>query len=194
MHELPHRVRVRLSTQLADVPPSLVAALRRSRLVVSFRISWDCRSVVVEHVASTAAIVRLLQAGVCPDAASPADEPVTLAPAREAEHRRHAERQQFWCSAIGLALVFVPGPPKPALVLARMALGIALDLVQKRAERFAPRPPAAKCLDLLAWGASILRAEHRLHELISSLLRKRLEGALVPRVQLGFGAAVVAPH
>ena len=192
VHELPNRVRIRLVSHRSDASlAALVPALRCSALVVSFRLARDCNSVTVEHVASTRAVMQLVAEGLA-RRNLPRREETSRAAApsvRERQHRRLQERRLVWCSAVGLALAILPTPAKPGLLALKFALSVAVAIIQHRAECFTSAPRAARVLDLMAWAVSLLRAEHWLRELLGSLLHQRLQDALRPRVQCGFGAA-----
>jgi hypothetical protein len=192
VHELPNRVRIRLVSHRSDASlAALVAALRCSPLVVSFRLARDCNSVTVEHVGSTRAVMQLVTEGLVRRNLPRRDETSRAAAplVRERQHRQVQERRLVWCSAIGLALAILPTPARPGLLALRFALSIAVAIVQHRAECFTSTPRAAWVLDLMASAVSLLRAEHWLRELLRSLLLQRLQDALRPRVECGFGAA-----
>jgi hypothetical protein len=192
VHELPNRVRLRLVSHPSNASLEfLAAALRRSALVVSFRLARDCNSVTVEHVGSTRAVMQLVTEGLARRNLPHRDGTIRAAApsVRERQHRQVQERRLVWCSAVGLALTILPTPAKPGLLALRFALSIAVAIVQHRAECFTSAPRTARVLDLMAWVVSLLRAEHWLRELLGSLLHQRLQDALRPRVQCGFGAA-----
>jgi hypothetical protein len=190
VHELPNRVRVRLDARCCDISTaSLMAALRASALVVSFRLARDCNSITVTHVATPHAILRLIKAGLERRTVVWDERVAAVASVRENERRRLEERRLVLCSAVGLALAVLPTPVKPGLLALRLALSITVAIVQRRAERFASAPLAARAMDMLTSLVSLWRAEHWLRELLISLLHKRVEDQLWPRVQCGFGSA-----
>lgn len=178
MHRIPGRIRLRIKG-IEWTPQTVEQLMDRLALVqgvTSSRFTVHCASLTVVHIAAQETVLAevrliLLQIDVLPElpARAPAMvlSPVTT---QESTQERAASRRLVACAAVGLVIALMPNPVNPAMIALRLFVCAVSMAVERRALTMTEPPPIARWLGMLAFLASLARADNLARTLLSELL------------------------
>lgn len=174
MHRLPGRVRLRIEgiEWTPQRVEQLMSRVARVQGVTASRFAVHCASLTVVHSAAQETVLAdvrliLLQIKVPPSVpvAIPAAAfyPASM-PARTASRRLVA------CAVIGLVIAWMPNPVAPAMIVLRLFVCAVSMAVERHALSVTDMPPIARWLGVLAFLASLARADNVARALVAAVL------------------------
>ena len=175
MHRLPGRIRLRIegiewTPQRAE---QLVGRVALVPGVASSRFAIHCASLTVVHVVAHEAVMAEVRQILLQIKVSASDVPVRPPATRSylaSTRARAAARRLVVCAVIGLVIALMPDPVAPAMILLRMVLSLVCMAVERQALAVTERPPVARLLGMLAFLASVARADHVARALAEAVL------------------------